>query len=945
MASPYEAQKKRPPPIEIPPPYPPRPIVPGPNAFAIAERAKEEQRRRAEGGQQVSTSRPSTADPLGSSQWGASAAVVPSNLAVPPSKSTATKLSSKEAYSNLVDQVRKSPRKSGNSQHSTSVTSRHGSTARSRHSQRSYHSLTSTQNQLEGLREAATSRAEIEAQKERKLFRLMGLVPDTPTDGSAPLPGNYVNINDLRQDRGSQLSKSSDQEIVTRSPKKKIFGVSIPFSSKPLPRESKTPAPPMPLKAARLMGATPPPAKTRKFSPLAKMSGGVAVPRSDTSKSLPSKVFNQPGTYGHSRRYSPVQMSPRGRTSRKSSPPKSPTKAPLTAHEQTLEALTGFPNTTQELPPIPPRKDSLPPNLRHRFPDLERKIAALKTTNANRTVSQLLQPPTPETGPDDFEDSGMKLMVPSVPPVNPIPSRGGESPSKYCPRGGKPEFVEGEPLFSAHGVVEYTIDEEDEPTYSAPLTSSDKSNGPLSTLRAEHRSAPTTPITATSAWLQRGAQQVNAAARQKPSPELEYLLPTVYSPPKTAVRKKEKEIEQEVLQSADPTRSNSPTSSSLSIPIVFKGDVGEIDPQSATARSISKGAAEQPVLGPKNDNVSARIMEELRNRPPTDGPGKAPSHGILQPEQSSSKLTDMLSGVSPSRVDFNNYDSSSAVPSPLHRTPPCAVGSQQMRISGQVPPVLPHTPIPPPPKAGVPIHDHFYMTNEHIDVVAMSIYDWVQSCNNHAIKAASSKHEQLKTTVDQRFDDIRSQINSVGEKADHNGNQSHNLSIQLDKLRDFIKSEVVELLAAQTARLNAMDHGIKELQKSVQDLQTQGQSQATTAVYPSPSEPSALVNSRSQPSLPPFYDLSGPGNDSHPPVLSGPTGFGRFGNNTLLGRPPYGRDGRENNSSYPFPNMGNPYHSPGGSFGHGAGGYPQPPSNYPPMHDQQPCGYNQVLPK
>lgn len=361
--------------------------------------------------------------------------------------------------------------------------------------------------------------------------------------GSAPLPDNYVSINDLRQDRGSQLSKYSDQEISTRSPKKKIFGMSIPFSSRTLPRESKTPVPPMPLKAARLMGATPPPGKTRKFSPLAKMAGGVTVPRSDTSKSLPSKVFNQPGHHGHSRRRSPVQLSPKGRTSRKSSPPKSPKKAPLFAHEQTLEALIGPRKTAQELPPIPPRKDSLPPDLRQQFPDLDRMIEARKAAKATRTVSQLLQPPTPETGPDDFKDSGMKLMVPSVPPVDPIPSEGGESPSKYCAPGEKPEFVEGEPLFSAHGVIEYTIEEEDESTHSAPLTSSDNGKGPLTTLRDEHWSAPATPITATSAWLQRGARQVETAAPKSRSPELEYLYPTVYSPPKPAARK-QKEVEQ-----------------------------------------------------------------------------------------------------------------------------------------------------------------------------------------------------------------------------------------------------------------------------------------------------------------------------------------------------------------------------------------------------------------
>jgi hypothetical protein len=351
--------------------------------------------------------------------------------------------------------------------------------------------------------------------------------------GTKTLPDNYMNINDLRQGRSSQSSRHWDREIASRSPKKKIFGVSIPFSSKPLPRESKLPAPPMPLKAARLMGATPPSVKTRKFSPLAKISGGVSVPRSDTSKSLPSKIFNQPGRHGHARRRSPAQLSPRGRASRGSSPTKSPTKAIMFSHEQMPDALTGLEETAQDVPPVPPRKDSLPPNILQRFPDLDRQIEALRVKNPPRTVSQLLRPPTPEMEPDDLRDSSMKLSVPSVPRMNAIPTKGGESPIKYCPPGAadKPEFVQGEPLFSAHGIVEYATDEEDEPTRSAPLKSPGK--GALSTLRAEHRSAPATPTTATSAWLQRSAPQA-VAVSDNSSPELEYLLPSVYSPPKYA---------------------------------------------------------------------------------------------------------------------------------------------------------------------------------------------------------------------------------------------------------------------------------------------------------------------------------------------------------------------------------------------------------------------------
>ncbi|KAL1606569.1 hypothetical protein SLS60_003974 [Paraconiothyrium brasiliense] len=803
MASPYETQKKRPPPIEIPRSYPQRQIVPGPNAFAIAERAaKEEQRRRAESAQKQPVSHPSTSGYGGEQQWGASTADGPSSSGDPHSNSL---------------------RKLGHSQKSASVKSRQEPTVQSRYNDRNYPSFTATQRQFLGLSEEPTSRAEIEAQKERKLFKMMGQVPDTPTDGAAPVLGDHVSINDLRQGRVSQV----------------------------------------------------------------------------------------------------------------------------------------------EVPPIPPRKDSLPPHVRQ-FPEFDSSFEtrtletfrAMEALSQTRTMSQLLQPPSPDTEPEDFHDSGMKLFLPSVPEMNPIPSEGGTSPSKYCPPGtaDKPEFVEGEPLFSAHGDIAYTTEEEDEATHSAPLKSLDKA--PLSALRAEHRSAPATPITATSGGLQHRAPQAEGTPPGQRSPQLEYLLPTVYSPPKTSVRRRAAQQTEDPFQPADRPRSDTHRLSSQrgSIPIVFQGDLSEIDPLSATARSVSNAASAPPVLAPRTyDNVTrpdlaARIMEELRIKPRNDGPATAPTHGPLQPEQSSSQLTDMLSGVSPSRADFHGYDSSSAVPSPLHRTPQApqgAMGPQQAATNvsilntGQAPSAFPITPIPPPPRAGIALHDHFFMTNEHIDVIAMSIYDWVSKCNNQAREAASLKHEQLRTTVEQRFDDIKSQINSVGEKADHNGNQSHNLSVQLDKLRDFIKAEVVEPLTAQTAKMNAMDHGIKELQKAVQDLQSQ--SQASTVVYPSPNQPKeSLVNSRSQTSFPPFYDPNSP---AAPPGPLGPPGFGRFGNNTQLGRTAYSRESREN-SSYAFPSIGNPYHSAGAPFPNAyGGGYQQPMNNYPSVHDQQSYGYNQGLPK
>ena len=84
------------------------------------------------------------------------------------------------ALSGLMDQARGSPRKSDYG----SVPSRHGSTARSRQSERSNRSAAAAQAQLEALDEdETTTRSQIESRTEKKLFKMTGQIPPTPTTG------------------------------------------------------------------------------------------------------------------------------------------------------------------------------------------------------------------------------------------------------------------------------------------------------------------------------------------------------------------------------------------------------------------------------------------------------------------------------------------------------------------------------------------------------------------------------------------------------------------------------------------------------------------------------------------------------------------------------------------------------------------------------------------
>jgi hypothetical protein len=188
---------------------PPHRQVPGPNAFALAAQAEEEQKRvcsrdpaykkgpcRQDGGywreeqepdvaHENHQKRPHTCDgsetPLTASFDHDKDSRLPrSNSTVRHRESTMT------TFTNLMDQARgslspkKSQRKTDqwSASEQASGTSRHGSTTRSKHSERSYHGdLTVFEEK------SRTQRGELESQKERKYFKMMGQIPDTPTTG------------------------------------------------------------------------------------------------------------------------------------------------------------------------------------------------------------------------------------------------------------------------------------------------------------------------------------------------------------------------------------------------------------------------------------------------------------------------------------------------------------------------------------------------------------------------------------------------------------------------------------------------------------------------------------------------------------------------------------------------------------------------------------------
>jgi hypothetical protein len=101
------------------------------------------------------------------------------------------RISGISTFTQLIDHARggMSPRKSGVSEHASSITSRYGSIARSRHSEHSHRSGRSTHQHNDNV---MTSRAEIEGRAEKKFFKMMGQVPSTPTSGRLSCNGSYI---------------------------------------------------------------------------------------------------------------------------------------------------------------------------------------------------------------------------------------------------------------------------------------------------------------------------------------------------------------------------------------------------------------------------------------------------------------------------------------------------------------------------------------------------------------------------------------------------------------------------------------------------------------------------------------------------------------------------------------------------------------------------------
>jgi hypothetical protein len=390
--------------------------------------------------------------------------------------------------------------------------------------------------------------------------------------------------------------------------------------------------------------------------------------------------------------------------------------------------------------------------------------------------------------------------------------------------------------------------------------------------------------------------------------------------------------------------------------MIFQGDRQDIDPNSPTARELSENEKLHQSDGRHSDvGITTCVMQELRIGEQSENP--RPKNGNadqIQPDQSSSRLTDMLNTVSPDRSEshgeFQLY-CPSAVPSPLHKVsgphfsaPSVAPSAGSFSAFPQL--LTPKT-----------IDDHFFMTNEHLDVVGKTTWDALEKFNKEQRSTSQAEHDEMSALINRRFKQLSSHLDTVNETANRVevsidraaelADNQHNIYATVNTIKDSIKETIPEALREQDKKMTSMEAEMKEMKQIIQALQKSLEQKAAdtpnTAQPPFPPH-----NQRSQHSIPGQY--GGASELVAQPVMqhgmSSPqdghndSRHGYQNGNQWAARPGYGgRSSKEERPSYPA----NPYLYSNGSqysngYGGGGGGYP--PFGYPASPPDQHFGFN-----
>jgi hypothetical protein len=382
--------------------------------------------------------------------------------------------------------------------------------------------------------------------------------------------------------------------------------------------------------------------------------------------------------------------------------------------------------------------------------------------------------------------------------------------------------------------------------------------------------------------------------------------------------------------------------------MIYQGDARDIDPNSPTGKEVSRVQQQTKSNQKYTDlELSNRLKQELRIGEHTESRDQQRDNsGHFQLDESSSRLTDMLitttSGRSDSHVGFQPH-CLSAVPSPLHRASgPLVSARSTVPSNGSVGAFAPQTPRS--------IDDHFFMTNEHLDVVGKTTWDLLEKMRVQQALHFKTYEDKMMEVADRNFKDTESKMTSLYEKFDRFSDDQQKLLAIVDELVELVKKHEDEALAEKEKKGTNVDAQLKELKQMIQDLQKSSedklaeskhvQQQAVTGQVNTPNTSHSQFlppSQRSQTSIASYYASAEAGRESQQTVHANDNrGMASFqdGHNDLRGghpnghgvqwsgRPGYaGRNSKEDRM--PYPGTTDPYHYPTvGQYHNGyAGGY------------------------
>lgn len=148
-------------------------------------------------------------------------------------------------------------------------------------------------------------------------------------------------------------------------------------------------------------------------------------------------------------------------------------------------------------------------------------------------------------------------------------------------------------------------------------------------------------------------------------------------------------------------------------------------------------------------------------------------------------------------------------------TGPCLVPVPMLRGGSGAPVLGPFTPV----RANRTIEDHFFMTNEHLDVVGKTTYDAIEMHTKQQIGATTMKHEQLVGVLEQHIADLRSQISLSSEKIEHNANHTQSIDLKLGQFEKFLKNEIVSPMTEQSKKIAEVESSLKSMQTALVHMQ------------------------------------------------------------------------------------------------------------------------------